>query len=121
MDAEIGDNLLQVGDRRDSEHIGSKRGGIGKSFAIPSQMFTHSPELALSTGRFEPSSMVEQHLEPNVQRRHPRFGFSDKQMLLQNEPRLLFLTKEPGSSQRRSSDQHAIDSGFPHATDDRRW
>jgi hypothetical protein len=39
-------------------------------------------------------------------------------MLLQDESRLLILPKEPGGSERGSSDQHAIYSGGPHATDD---
>src|SRR6185295_14591918 len=39
-------------------------------------------------------------------------------LLLQNESRLLFLPKEPGGSERGSSDQHAIDSGVPHAMHD---
>ena len=53
--------------------------------------------------------MIEQHLEAIVQRRHPRFGPLFRPMLLQNEPRLLFLPKEPGGSERGSPDQHAID------------
>src|SRR6267143_4917036 len=81
-------------------------------------MFAHPPKLTLPAGRFEPSGMIEQHLEAIVQRRHPRFGPLFRPMLLQNEPRLLFLPKEPGGSERGSPDQHAIDSGVPHATDD---
>ena len=33
--AKIGEHLFQVGNRRDSEHIGSKRGGMRKSFTVP--------------------------------------------------------------------------------------
>ena len=89
-----------------------------KPFAVPAQVFAHPPKLALPTSRFEPSGMIEQHLEANVEWWHPRFGPLLRPMLLQNESHRLFLPKEPGGSERSSSNQHAIDSGVPHATDD---
>src|SRR4029077_8550767 len=87
-------------------------------FAVPAQMFAHPPNLAFPTSRFEPSSMIEQHLEANVKLRHTRFKPVLRLLLLQNESRLLLLPKKPGGSERRSSDQHAIDSGVPHAPHD---
>src|SRR5262245_12188318 len=89
-----------------------------KPFAVPPQMFAHPPKLALSTSRFEPSGMIEQHLEANVELRHPRFKPVLMPLLLKNESRLLLLPKKPRSSERGSPDQHAIDSGVPHATND---
>src|SRR4051812_33810918 len=88
-----------------------------KSFAVPAQMFTHPPKLAWPTGRFEPPSMIEQHLEASLQRRDPRFGPFRERMTLQRESHLLFIPKKPGSSERSSPDQHTIDSGIAHATD----
>src|SRR5688572_21433833 len=89
-----------------------------KSLAIPSEMFPHPPKLALPTGRFEPTGMIEQHVEAIVECRHSDFGPRLKPMLLQNESRLLFLPKEPGGSKHGSSNQHTIDSSAPHPTDD---
>ena len=38
-----------------------------KPFTVPPQMFSHPSKLALPTGGFEPSGMIEQHLEANVE------------------------------------------------------
>lgn len=117
MRVKIGEHLLQVSDRRNSEHIGSKRGSMREAFAVPTQMFAHSPKLALPTGNFKPSGMIEQHLKAHSERWRPGFWPLLRTMLLQNESRLLFLPKEPRSSKRCSPDQHAIDSGGPDTTD----
>jgi hypothetical protein len=61
-------------------------------------MFAHPPKLALPRSRFEPSGMIEQHLESNVESRNPGFKSVLRPLLLQNESRLLLLPKEPGGS-----------------------
>ena len=104
MSVKIGEHLLQVSDRRDSEHIGSERSSMREPFAVPAQMFAHPPKLALPAGRFEPSGMIEKHLEAHVERWRPWFWPLLRSMLLQNESRLLFLPKEPWGSERSSSD-----------------
>ena len=85
-----------------------------KSFAIPAQVFAHSPKLTLPTGCFEPPGVIEQDFEANVERRHPWLEPRLKPMFLRNESRLLFLPEKPRSSEGRSSDQYAIDSGVSY-------
>jgi hypothetical protein len=80
-------------------------------------MLAHPPELALSASRFESSSMIKQHVEANTEGRRPRFESVLMPMLPQNKSHLLFLPEKPGSAERGSAHQDAIDAGIPHATD----
>ena len=60
----VGKKILDIGCRGREEHAGAERSGVRKSLAVPSEMFSHTPELLGTRLRLEFESMFKQDLEP---------------------------------------------------------
>ena len=58
---------FDVRDGRDVKHAGPQGSGMWESLAVPSQMFSHAPELLRASLRLELARVFEKNLEPGSQ------------------------------------------------------
>ena len=117
--AKLLDHLLDIRHVRNLEHFGPHGGSVGKSFAVPTQMFTHGTKTFESSHGLVLFGMV-QHQRHALRQRHgslPRFALVDSP-LPDCFTGTLLVPEKPGHSECSPPNQGAMDMAFLHASHD---